>query len=225
MGLAPIRPGYEEVLGRVKRRLHATGPGKGYPRTRFPGKLTAVKQVLFWIVVGAVFLNSTTVLLSILRPDMRVWPPQRRDSWQYYYNGVMSFTELLGVVALGIVDWNSFAFHHWARFLVGSVLIGGGFFGLWGYLTLGVRASQGLGADLVTTGPYRYSRNPQYVGTISAVLGYAIICNSILALIAALLVSGWSVLVPFAEESWCRERLGAGYDEYSRKVPRFLRLG
>ncbi len=136
----------------------------------------------------------------------------------------MSFAGLLGVVALGIIDWNSFAFHHWAHLLVGGVLMACGSFALWGYLTLGVHASQGLGGDLVMTGPYQYSRNPQYVGTIPALLGYAIICNSILALITALLVSGWLVLVPFAEESWCREHLGAAYEDYSRKVPRFLGL-
>lgn len=178
-------------------------------------------KLLFWIVLAAVLLNSATVALSIVRPDMRVWPPPRKGSWQYVYNGVMSFTGLLGVVALGIIDWDSFAFHHWARFVVGGLLMAAGFFGLWGYLELGVHASQGLGSDLVTTGPYQYSRNPQYVGTIPAALGYAIICNSILALIAAVLVVGWSVLVPFAEESWCREHLAA-YEEYSMKVPRFL---
>ena len=136
----------------------------------------------------------------------------------------MSFTGLLGLVVLGIIDWNSFALQHWARVLVGGLLMAGGFFALWGYLTLGAHASQGLGGDLVTTGPYRYSRNPQYVGTIPAVLGYAIICNSILALITALLVSGWFVLVPFAEESWCREHLGAAYEEYAANVPRFIGL-
>jgi len=183
-----------------------------------------VKQLLFWIVVAAVVLNSATVVLSIVRPDMRVWPPPRRDSWQYVYNGVMSFTGLLGVVALGIIDANSFALDHWARFPVGGLLMACGFFALWGYLTLGVHASQGLGGDIVTTGPYQYSRNPQYVGTIPAVLGYAIVCNSVLALITALLVSGWFVLVPFAEESWCRKHLGAAYEEYSGRVPRFLRL-
>ncbi len=136
----------------------------------------------------------------------------------------MSFTGLLGVVALGPVDFNSFAFHHWARFLVGGVLMACGLFALWGYLALGVHASQGLGGEIVTTGPYRYSRNPQYVGTIPALLGYAIICNSVLAFVAALLVSGWFLLVPFAEESWCREHLGAAYEEYSKRAPRFLTL-
>ena len=136
----------------------------------------------------------------------------------------MSFTGLLGLVVLGIIDWNSFALHHWARFLVGGLLMACGFFALWGYLTLGAHASQGLGGDLVTTGPYRYSRNPQYVGTVPAVLGYAIICNSILALITALLVGGGFILVPFAEEPWCREHLGAAYEEYAAKVPRFIGL-
>lgn len=177
---------------------------------------------MFRVVVTAVVLNSATVVLSIVRPDMRVWPPPGRDSWQYVYNGVVSFTGLLGVVVLGIVDWNSFIFDHRARFLVGGMLIVSGSFALWGYLTLGMHASQGLGGDLVTTGPYRYSRNPQYVGTIPALLGYAIVCNSALALATALLVSGWFVLVPFAEESWCREHLGAAYGEYAAKVPRFL---
>lgn len=180
------------------------------------------KQVLFWVVVTAVLLNSATVALSILKPEIRVWPPPRRDSWQYFYNGAMSFTGLFGVLALGLIDWNSFVFHHWARFLIGGLLLACGSFALWGYLTLGVHASQGLGGELVTSGPYRYSRNPQYVGTIPAVLGYAIISNSTLALIAALLVSGWFALVPFAEEAWCREHLGASYEEYAAKVPRFF---
>lgn len=182
----------------------------------------SVKQLVFWIVLTAVLLNSATVALSIVRPDMRVWPPPRRHSWQYVYNGVMSFTGLLGLVALGAIDWNSFTLHHWTRFLIGGLLMGCGLFALWGYLVLGVHASRGLGGGLITTGPYRYSRNPQYVGTIPAVVGYAIICNSILALATALALSGWFVLVPFAEESWCRERLGAAYAQYAERVPRFL---
>ena len=183
-----------------------------------------MKQVLFWVVLAAVLLNGATVALSIVRADLRVWPPPRRDSWQYFYNGAMSFTGLLGLVALGIIDSNSFALHGSARFFAGGLLMACGFFALWGYLALGVRASQGLGGELVTTGPYRYSRNPQYVGTIPAVLGYAIFCNSTLALVTALLISALFVLVVFAEESWCRKNLGPAYKAYAAKVPRFFGL-
>lgn len=183
-----------------------------------------MNTILFWVVAAAILLNSATVLLSIVRPDLRVWPPPRRDSWQYRYNGAMSYTGLLGLVALGILDWNSFALSAPVRVLGGGLLMACSLFALWGYLTLGSHASRGLGGELVTTGPYRYSRNPQYVGTIPATLGYAIICSSTLALVAALLISVWFVLVPFAEESWCREHLGPGYEAYAAKVPRFFGL-
>ena len=177
--------------------------------------------LLFWLFTAAVFLNYVTVGWSIARPDRRVWPAPGRDSWQFVYNGVVSYGGLLGVVVLGIVDRNSLGVDHWARFVVGGLLMTCGLFALWGYVTLGAQGSQGLGEDLVASGPYRYSRNPQYVGTVPAVIGYAILCNSTLALLEAILVSGWFLLVPFAEESWCRERL-ASYEDYVQQVPRFL---
>ncbi len=183
-----------------------------------------MKQVLVWVVLAAVLLNTATIVLSIARPDLRVWPPPRRDSWQYFYNGAISYKFLFGLVALGIVDWNSFALDGSVRFLMGGLLMACGLFALWGYVVLGAQASQGLGGKLVTAGPYRYSRNPQYVGTIPAILGYAIICNSTLALGTATLVSVCFVLVPFAEESWCREHLGESSEAYAAKVPRFFGL-
>ena len=182
-------------------------------------------QVLFSVVLVAVLLNTATVLLTIARPDLRVWPPPRRNSWQFLYNGAMSYTGLFGLIALGILDWNSFLLAGSARFVVGGLLMSGGLFALWGAVVLGLHASQGLGDELVTAGPYRYSRNPQYVGTIPTVIGYAILCGSTLAITVALVMSVWFILVPFAEESWCRENLGPAYEEYKARVPRYLGLG
>src|SRR2546427_11159477 len=82
--------------------------------------------------------------------------------------------------------------------------------------------SQGLGGPLLASGAYRYSRNPQYVGAISGLIGYSLICNSALALIAWILWSSWYLLAPVAEEPWLRERLGAAYTEYASQVRRFL---
>jgi protein-S-isoprenylcysteine O-methyltransferase Ste14 len=170
-------------------------------------------------------LNGGSLGLSIARPDLRIWPPPSSHSWQFVYNGILAYTALLGVVVLGIIDWNGFIFDGWARFAVGALLVAsGGSFALWGFLTLGVHASQGLGGNLVATGPYRYSRNPQYIGTIPVLLGYAILCNSALTLVAAVLASIWFALIPFAEEPWLRDRLGAAYKDYSTKVPRYLSL-
>jgi hypothetical protein len=117
-----------------------------------------VKQLVFWIVTTAVLLNYATVGLSILRPDLRVWPPPGRRSWQYVYNGVVSYTGLFGVVALGLADRNSLAFDHWTRFVLGGLLTVCGLFALWAFLTLGAEASQGLGRDLVTSAVRRHDR-------------------------------------------------------------------
>ena len=87
---------------------------------------------------------------------------------------------------------------------------------------LTVAASFGLQGRLVTSGSYRYSRNPQCVGFIVGYLGYGLLCNSLLALIAAVLLGVELALSPFAEEPWLRERFGQEYEEYSRRVPRFF---
>lgn len=100
--------------------------------------------------------------------------------------------------------------------------LAGGAFALWGFFGLGVTASQGLGGPLLARGAYRYSRNPQYVGTVAVLLGYAVICNSSLTLVAVLPWSAWYLLAPLAEEPWLHERLGAPYAEYAATVRRYL---
>src|SRR5262249_49989372 len=147
-----------------------------------------------------------------------------RHSWQFVFNGILSYTTLLGVVVLGLTGWNEFVFPGWARVVGGILIASGGAFALWGFVTLGTHASQGLGGGLVASGPYRYSRNPQYVGTVAVLVGYATLSNSALALIAAVLASCWFVALPCAEEPWLRDRFGKGFEEYATRVPRFFSL-
>ena len=130
---------------------------------------------------------------------------------------------MFGQLPLGVLDWNSFVLDHWARFVAGGVLfVWGGFWALWGYRTLGAHVSQGHESELIDTGAYRYCRNPQYVGSIASLAGYALICNSSLTLIAAALSAVAFIRLPFAEEPWLRERLGVAYEAYCARVPRFV---
>ena len=130
---------------------------------------------------------------------------------------------MLGPLALGILDWNGWSIPSWLRLVGGLVLVPSGFgVGLAAMRRLTVAASFGLEGQLVTTGPYRYSRNPQCVAFIVGYLGYGLLCNSLLALIAAVLLGVELGLSPFAEEPWLRARFGEEYDTYSRRVPRFF---
>lgn len=77
--------------------------------------------------------------------------------------------------------------------------------------------------DLVTDGFFAHSRNPLYLGNMLVYLGLFIVLDSAL---------GWLVGVPFfllayiaitaAEEDYLHRQFGATYDEYHRRVPRFL---
>ena len=190
-----------------------------------------MREIIFWAVVGGLLLSNSLLVLSIARPELRFWPPPDPSTWRYQFTrvtGVLGPLTVVGVLAVGLLDLDSAVFSHSGRFVVGGVLFAcGSGFALWGYLGLGVRASQGHQEGLVAAGAYRYSRNPQYVGTIVGLFGYALVCNSALAFVTWLLWSAWFVMAPFAEEPWLREQLGAPYDEYAARVPRFIswRLG
>lgn len=180
-------------------------------------------QVAFWIVCGSLLLNLATTSWSILRPHQRVWPPPGDDSWQYYYALVLSLVWMLTFLALGVLDRGSLGFEHRSRFVLGGVLIvAGSVLCERAVRALSLHATAGLEGDLVTDGPYRYSRNPQYVGYIAVVVGYAIVCDSALALAAAGPAALSFLLGPFAEEPWLRARLGTRFDDYASEVPRFL---
>lgn len=111
---------------------------------------------------------------------------------------------------VGSLDWNTFVFDHWLRLPLGAaVALGGGGFALWGSATcLSWHASLGLEAELVRTGPYRWTRNPQYLGDIVVLAGWSIVFNSLQAWILCALGIAWFALAPIAEEPWLREQYG-----------------
>ncbi len=182
-----------------------------------------MKEALFVVTVVAEILLGASLLLTLIIPSFRVWPPPGRSSWQYRYTWALTIISLVGILVLGILDWDTFLLSNPVRFVVGSVLIlSGAAFALWGVSALSWHSSLGLGGRLTSTGPYRYSRNPQYVGDIALLAGYAVLCNSLLTTIAVALGIVWFILAPFAEEPWLRGRFGPAYERYASSVPRFL---
>jgi protein-S-isoprenylcysteine O-methyltransferase Ste14 len=179
--------------------------------------------LLFAIVCACLLWLTGCTLWSIFRPERRTHPPIRREGIVFRVNAVLGPGINFGLLALAVLGWNSFAFDHWLRYPLGAALFAaGGYLGLGGFLRLGVERSLGHAGELVDSGPYRFSRNPQYVGALLAFAGLNLICNSALGLLATLLAGVWWLSLPFAEEPWLREKLGARYDGYAARVPRFL---
>ena len=186
-----------------------------------------VAWVVFLLVAGMFVRGFVGAVWSIRHPNERSWPPREGVHRGLLAVRAESIVTALGVPVVGLLDWNSFVFDHPSRFVVAALLVAGGVFAGRAHCHLGTEESVGQpppGGSLVlrTDGPYAVTRNPQYVGAFPGYFGVAIATNSLLALIAAALMCSTLVTMVFAEESWMRERFGDEYDEYCRKVPRFV---
>jgi protein-S-isoprenylcysteine O-methyltransferase Ste14 len=109
----------------------------------------------------------------------------------------------------------------WYSLLAGGVIASAG-------LTLRAAASGHVrkNSELTTTGPYAYTRNPLYLGSIIIAAGFAVAARSAwIAAILALMFLLVYVPVVRSEERFLRAQF-PGYEAYARQVPRFgLRLG
>ena len=77
--------------------------------------------------------------------------------------------------------------------------------------------------ELVTTGPYRYVRNPIYVGAAFIFLGHFLRFGYWALLIyPALAFIGAHLFVVLYEEPNLKRRFGASYEEYLNSVPRWI---
>ncbi len=92
--------------------------------------------------------------------------------------------------------------------------------GLWlrGYAAGYVKKNQ----ELTTTGPYSYTRNPLYLGSILIAAGFAVALRS-WPVGLALTVMFVAIYVPViaSEERFLRATF-SGFDEYCRRVPRLI---
>ena len=76
--------------------------------------------------------------------------------------------------------------------------------------------------QLATSGPYAYVRNPLYIGSLLAGIGFGICsANAILFLAILVVFTAWFLPVVGEEEGHIRNIL-SGYREYETRVPRFL---
>jgi protein-S-isoprenylcysteine O-methyltransferase Ste14 len=76
---------------------------------------------------------------------------------------------------------------------------------------------------IIEEGPFRVSRNPLYLGLLALYLGLALLAPTFWGLVlfpTALLLLLWGAIRP--EERYLHERFGTSYDDYARRVRRWL---
>ena len=130
---------------------------------------------------------------------------------------------MFGVPCIGILDFRSLGIDYVSEFLIGGLLF---VFGLgidiWGTITLSAKQSMGDTGEIITSGPYRYTRNPQYVGFIILFNGIIFLTASFMAFITGAFAVFLFLIIPFSAEPWLKEKYGQPYENYCRMVPRFI---
>ena len=91
------------------------------------------------------------------------------------------------------------------------------------YIVRGGRNHRVYADDLVTEGLFRHTRNPMYVGKFLMVLGVGFASNRWPSLLAITFAYSFMYqCVTLAEEAYLRNKFGPSFDEYCRRVPRWL---
>lgn len=99
-------------------------------------------------------------------------------------------------------------------------------FALWAQRTMA--ASWRMGAEagqigaLVEDGPFRFSRNPTFVGHVGLFLGLLLAESSLVQALLTLSVIAAAIIQVRIEEPVLRRDLGAAYEAYAARVPRWL---
>jgi protein-S-isoprenylcysteine O-methyltransferase Ste14 len=129
---------------------------------------------------------------------------------------------LEGVFHLGrLIDHRFLSPAGTAVFAIGAVFAG---WGWWMFHRAGTTRVPGeTSVALVTWGPYRFTRNPMYVGLSVAYLGEAGILHQILPVILLPLTIVYlnRVVIP-VEEGRLRAVFGVEYERYANRVHRWL---
>ena len=163
------------------------------------------------------------VVWSVVFPARRIWPPLQKWTWKY----IVSWGLFLGAVGSDIImmlyGQSSLMPIGDEKYYLGMPLVIVGFLFLgWGIHTLGMERTSGVAGEFISTGLYKFTRNPQYIGDILLFSGMMVISNSFWSVAGFTLLILAFLLMPLAEEQWLEEAYGESYKRYKMITPRFF---
>jgi protein-S-isoprenylcysteine O-methyltransferase Ste14 len=181
-------------------------------------------SVVVLVVGSAVAVTLLALLLlTLLGSSVRIWPTPGPGSWQSYVFWLL-FRTLNGVcfVMAALDSGGYLGLPIWLRAIAFAALITSTVLFMYAFRVLGRDNSYGGQDRLVTSGIYRWSRNPQnaMLVVVYGCLAVAADGKATYLLCAAMMVV--YVLMVFCEEPWLAKVYGAPYRRYCRRVPRFF---
>lgn len=178
-----------------------------------------IAELLYTMNIGLLILLVTCYLKNI----RGVWPPSSKKTfflgWAWY---ILIYVLAIWLYILELQTWTLTVD---ILLFIGLFMISSGILlMLWAFKAFkSVRRVLGSQVDtLIITGPYKYTRNPQYLATTLILLGLTIVHRSYLILGFTLLQALTYYLLALLEEKLLEEKFKRAYREYKQKVPRFI---
>lgn len=179
--------------------------------------------VVFGIGAAVATALLGLLLLTLLVSSFRIWPTPGAGSWQGYVFWPLFRSLNVLCFAVAVLDRAPFlGLPGWAR-AVAFVLLAAS-------LALFVYSFRALGRDnsycaqdgLVTSGIYRWTRNPQNAMLVVVYGCLALAADSARAYVLCAAMMAVYTLMVHAEEPWLAAAYGESYRRYCRRVPRFF---
>jgi protein-S-isoprenylcysteine O-methyltransferase Ste14 len=201
-----------------------------------------ISELLFRIIFSALWLVFfTTVLwvrLSSRQPSEKV--SANRNTWHerrlhvvalalfapFWFGGIFLYA-----LFPNSIQFLSIPLPDWFRLIMAGIAFVGTLFALWGYRTIGknwvhaFEPSEFLerkSETLVTNGPYRYVRNPIYLGAFTFVIALAFVAANWLLLLPSLVIVTVVYLQIGNEEKMLIAKFGDQYQDYMNRTPRLI---
>lgn len=179
--------------------------------------------MLFWGLLIIECLGLVSLFWSRSVPEQRIWPPPSKKSWQFWFTWISVIAITIGLILLG---WQrsdpSQLIQTWSGVIGLICILTGLLLAVVAVVNLGVDTSAGLEGELITSGIYSYTRNPQYLGDIMIIFGWCLIVGHWQIWTTGFFFASWFAFAPFVEEPWLEKRFGEDYKRYCEEVPRFL---
>ena len=120
------------------------------------------------------------------------------------------------------IERGIFSYLAFPLWLIGSIIV---LWSFWNFLVQGRGTPAPIDPpkELVAIGFYRYVRNPMYVGVLAIIIGHFLWFGYWSLLIYAIVVFlGFNTFVAYYEEPTLKRQFGAAYEDYLKRVPRWI---
>lgn len=182
--------------------------------------------IMIWIRYSTRKSIDTSSTIQAIRDESRFHAAALAIFAPFWFVGI-----LLYMISPNLIAFLSIPLPDWLRALMVGIAIPSIPFTIWGYQTLGKNwvhvfesstFSQSKTNILVTSGPYRYVRNPIYLGCFLYILSLALIAANWLILLPAILLIILVYMQIKNEEAMLLDRFGEEYRGYLKRTPRLI---